>query len=234
MRAALLLLSLLLGSCEQEAKPVRSEASRPELALLTSLPIVFSESFSLDASRNPLLARLEQGYAVRPVDGPEQLVTGGLLLAIQPQALTAERLVQLDRWVRNGGRLVLLADARLTFESSRPLGDRFRPPFSFPDSGLLRHWGLELEDVPAGQDEDVTIHLGGGADGKGNSVGRLRALGRGGCVVTEGGHAARCRIGRGRVTVVADADFAMSSSTDNHQAVLALLDEMERPARVTS
>ena len=58
---------------------------------------------------------------------------GGLLLAAQPQALTAERLVALDDWVRAGGRLVLLADPSLRWESSRPLGDRFRPPYAFPD-----------------------------------------------------------------------------------------------------
>ena len=144
MRLATFALALALVGCAQKGgSPPNSD--KPELALLTSLPIVFSESFGLDAPPNPLLKALEDDYAVRPVDGPEQLTPLGLLLAIQPQALTAERLVALDRWVREGGRLVLLADPQLDWESSRPLGDRFRPPYAFPDTGLLTHWGLALE-----------------------------------------------------------------------------------------
>jgi hypothetical protein len=80
-----------------------------------------------------------------------------LLLAAQPQALTAERLVALDKWVRDGGRLVLLADPLLRFDSSRPLGDRFRPPLRYPDTGLLAHWGLaagRLAGRPAGASSD--------------------------------------------------------------------------------
>ena len=48
--------------------------------------------------------------------------------------------------MRAGGRLVLLADPVLRFDSERPLGDRFRPPLRYPDTGLLAHWGLRLDD----------------------------------------------------------------------------------------
>src|SRR6476469_3777585 len=125
MRRRLPLLLLAgLGACEAH-DPGSPTGEKPELALLTSLPIAFGESFGLDQKPSPLLGELEASYKVTPVDGPEQLRPGGLLLAAQPQALTAERLVALDKWVRDGGRIVLLADPSLRFESSRPLGDKF-------------------------------------------------------------------------------------------------------------
>lgn len=228
MRQAFFCALLLLASC-REAPPVTAE-NRPQaqLALLTSLPIVFGESFGLDAPASPLLARLEQDHDVRPVDGPEQLLPGGLLLAIQPQALTAERLVALDRWVREGGRVVLLADPSLRFESSRPLGDRFRPPYSFADTGLLRRWGLTLEEEPAPATDAVPFDLGQGIAAEASSFGRLSAQGSA-CSLTPARTVARCRIGKGRVTVVADADFAMRENVSGNQdAVAELVGELSR------
>ena len=200
---------LLLAGCREPAGPEPLQDRRPDLALLTSLPVAFAESFSLEPPNSPLLKALEQRFAVRPVDGPEQLKAGGVLLAIQPQALTAERLVALDRWVREGGRLVLLADPSLTWESSRPLGDRFRPPISYPDTGLLRHWGLTLERETAPFAETVPQNLGQGISVEAASFGTLVAAKESGCRLSAGGKVARCRVGKGRVTVVADADFAM-------------------------
>ena len=80
-----------------------------------------------------------------PVDLPSRLPDGALLLAAQPRALPAEELVALDAWVRRGGRLVLLADPLLEWPSELPLGDPRRPPLAFPDTGLLKHWGLRLD-----------------------------------------------------------------------------------------
>ena len=62
----------------------------------------------------------------------------------QPQAQPAEALVELDAWVRRGGRVLLLADPALEWPSERPLGDLLRPPAAFADTGLLGHWGLTL------------------------------------------------------------------------------------------
>jgi hypothetical protein len=211
MRLAGLALWLALAGCTQTtgSPPV---AEKPDLALLTSLPIVFGESFGFDAPPSALLKVLEENYAVRPVDGPEQLKRGGLLLAIQPQALTAERLVALDQWVREGGRLVLLADPSLSWESSRPLGDRFRPPYAFADTGLLENWGLALDQIAETGEEQGAKAAGGDLGSRAETPGRLQRK-SGGCRIQQAGFLAVCQIGRGLAIVAADADIAMSDDS---------------------
>jgi hypothetical protein len=199
---------------------------------LTSLPLVFGEGFALDAAKHPLTARLEQDFEVRLVDGPEQLRPGGLLLAVQPQALTAERLVALDRWVREGGRMLLLADPRLTWEGTGPLGDKFRPPFTYPDTGLLGHWGLALS---AGESGPALRRLGGGEVLTG-SPGLLSAGSGRACRLSGDDLVARCALGRGQAVVVADADLVqvgvpggLDGPTErNHNALAAELHALKR------
>ena len=205
IRPFVVLAWLALAGCSPHAPAAPAE--KPEVALLTSLPIIFSEQFTLDAPANPLRQALEQEVRLVPVDGPEQLVPKQQLLAIQPQALTAERLVALDRWVRGGGRLVLLADPRLEWESSRPLGDKFRPPFEFPDTGLLAHWGLTLA---AGEEGPAPAQVGGTAVTV-VSPGVFTARGKD-CRVADGGLVATCRLGKGQAIVVADADWVMAGN----------------------
>lgn len=235
------LLALALLACrEQQAAPAgvsaedapRNEAAnaavRPGVALLTSLPLVLAESFSLEPARHPLTDALERRFTLTLVDGPEKLAPGGLLLAIQPQALTAERLVALDRWVREGGRILLLADPRLTWESERPLGDVGRPPVAFPDTGLLTRWGLRL-DAPDETGPSVRTLAGGKVLSA--SPGSLHALPGSTCDISGDRFVARCAIGRGRAIVVADADLVQAgvpSGLDgpterNHEALLAEL-----------
>jgi hypothetical protein len=221
---AALLLAAALGACEDDSR-MPAQASRPELALLSSLPIAFGENFGLDQQQSPLLGQLEGSFTVTPVDGPEQLRPGGLLLAAQPQALTAERLVALDKWVRDGGRLVLLADPFLRFESMRPLGDRFRPPLRFADTGLLAHWGLMLDPEVDNGLEAVETDLGRGIKLQASGLGSLTRAG-GNCTLSPTRVVARCRIGKGYATVVADADFALSPRQEDRQVVVALLREL--------
>ncbi|WP_300972825.1 DUF4350 domain-containing protein [Sphingomonas sp. LHG3406-1] len=228
MLRACAMMGLALAACS--AEPTSAPAARPDLALLTSLPILFGERFGLDAPKSPLLDALEASYAVRPVDGPEQLAPGGLLLAAQPQALTAERLVALDDWVRQGGRLVLLADPMLTFESSRPLGDRFRPPYAFPDTGLLRRWGLSLDAQEDAGAEQAETDLGRGTRIRGARPGSLTRAG-GDCTLSPTRAVARCRVGKGYATIVADADFALGEPAGNREAVVALVGELATPPR---
>jgi hypothetical protein len=223
MRVIALALAAVLGGCEGEEAP--AGAARPELALLSSLPIAFGESFGLEQQRSPTLETLEASFTVTPIDGPEQLQAGGLLLAAQPQALTAERLVALDKWVRNGGRLVLLADPLLRFDSSRPLGDRFRPPLRYPDTGLLAHWGLALDDWQGDRSEQAVTDLGRGIRLKGSGFGSLTRAG-GDCTLSPTRVVARCRIGKGYATIVADADFALSADQDDREILTALLREL--------
>lgn len=188
------------------AFPQRAASERPELMVLTSLPILFGEEFSLDAPASPALQALQGRYRLRPVSIADSgaLKGGKLLLMAQPQAQPAEVLVELDQWVRSGGRLLLLADPLLEWPSKRPLGDVLRPMPAFADTGLLGHWGLRLDAPDAAGPATVVI------DGRAVhalSPGTLVATGPG-CTVEADGLAARCAIGQGQATVIADADFA--------------------------
>lgn len=226
------LLALLTTACREQDSPPSQNPQPVErkqgLALLTSLPLAFAEGFSLDAPPHPAMQRLERDFSVRLVDGPEDLAEGGLLLAAQPQALTAERLVALDDWVRKGGRILLLADPRLVWESERPLGDRLRPPMAYPDTGLLRHWGLLLE---APEEGGPAVRRLGGMDVLTGSPGTLTAEKDSSCEVAPDGLVARCDLGKGQAVVVADADFVQAGvrggldgpTERNHDALVAEL-----------
>ena len=188
----------------QEKLGPRASADRPSLALLTSLPLIFGESFGLDGGGSPALARLEQRYDVQPIGVADAASLEGkrLLLMAHPRAQPAEALVELDRWVRDGGPVLLLADPRLTWHSERPLGDRLRPPPAFADTGLLAHWGLTL----AGPNPDGPAEVGNGERSiLASAPGKLAS--RGNCRIAGRGFVARCRLGKGRATVIADADF---------------------------
>jgi hypothetical protein len=187
---------------EQVALPTQPPAERPTLLLLTSLPLLLGEDFSLQGNGSAALKGLEAHYRVVPIsvtDGSE-LAKGRLLLMAQPLAQTAENLVTLDAWVRRGGHILLLADPMLEWPSKLPLGDPLRPPPMFADTGLLAHWGLRL-DTPerrgpaqrqlAGQ-RIVTA-----------SPGTLW----GNCDINADRLAARCTIGKGEAIVIADADL---------------------------
>ncbi|HTK58473.1 MAG TPA: hypothetical protein VL336_05775 [Sphingomicrobium sp.] len=174
---------LALSSPSHDVPSKRVPEDRPALALLTSLPLVFGESLSLDSGGSAALSRLEQRYTVQPIGVADEASLKGqaLLLMAHPRAQPAEALVDLDQWVRRGGHVLLLADPRLDWPSERPLGDLLRPPPMFSDTGLLNHWGLVLSEA-----------------GLASS---------GPCAIANQGLIARCQIGRGSATVIADADF---------------------------
>ena len=210
-----------------EALEKRAPGERPVLMLLTSLPLVFPEGFAIEGG-SPALTALEKRYRTIPISATDAgtLGQGELLLMAQPLAQTADNLVALDRWVRSGGRVLLLADPALDWPSGRPLGDRLRPPPMFADTGLLRHWGLTLS---ASNDRGPTERRLAGYTTLAASPGALS----GRCPVTEDSLVARCSVGRGRATVVGDADFInvdqLDGPTDhNLDALLKELDSLER------
>ena len=192
----------------QEKLGPRRPVDRPNLALLTSLPLIFGESFSLDSGGSSALARLEQRYDVQPIGVADAASLKGqrLLLMAHPRAQPAEVLVELDRWVRDGGHVLLLADPKLDWPSERPLGDMLRPPPAFADTGLLRHWGLTLE----APDEGSSGRLSGGK-----------------CEVVEDGLVARCKVGHGQATVIADADFLNVEESESLDPLMAELARLE-------
>ena len=205
--------------------PERAAAERPKLLLLTSLPLIFPERFGLEAAGSPALTALERRYTVQPINVADatRLEGNRLLLMAHPLAQPAEALVALDAWVRGGGRLVLLADPQLDWPSERPLGDKLRPPPAFADTGLLRHWRLKLyaPDKPGPVEREV--------EGRPVELSSPGAL-SGACGLRGDGLMARCTIGRGRATVIADADFLRANDADsaNLQFLLAELDRVER------
>ena len=226
-RRALPLIALFLAACTQGESQHAPRSERPQLLLLTSLPIAFGESFSIEAAGSPLLEALEKRYRVKPIAtaSPEALDGAKLLLMAQPHAQPAENLVALDRWVRNGGRLVLLADPLLEWADSRPLGDPTRPPPMFMDTGLLGHWGLRL-DVPDQRGDRATSLAGRPI------TARSPGLLHGACDLSEDLLVAKCSIGKGTALIVADADFldwsGKAQGESGPAALLAALDQAER------
>ena len=191
-----------LARTRSKALEPRPAPERPTLLLLTSLPLMFSEEFSLRGGGTEALRRLQTRYRVLPISvtSPPELARGRLLLMAQPFAQAPENLVALDNWVRSGGRVLLLVDPLLEWPSKRPLGDVLRPPPMFADTGLLAHWGLRL-DAP---DERGPAHRKlSGVEVFSVSPGTLR----GRCAISPDGFIADCKIDKGAAVVVADADF---------------------------
>jgi hypothetical protein len=215
------------GSDAPDINP-RAPAERPALMLVTTLPIVFPEEFTIQATGSKALTALETRYKVIPIGTTDRRSLGQarLLLMAHPLAQPAEDLVVLDEWVRKGGRVLVLADPLLEWPSKRPLGDKLRPPPSFADTGLLARWGLSLaapdetgpRQSPVAGYEILTAS-------PGSLAGR--------CDIGERGFVAHCKAGRGKATVVADADFlnveGLNGPTEhNLAALLTVLAELER------
>lgn len=223
---ALLISALLIVASRQErAAGSARPRNRPTLMLLTSLPIVFNEGFSLSGGGSPVLRRLSNSYRVVPISvtSPAELSRGKLLLMAHASSQAAENLVALDAWVRKGGRVLILADPLLEWPSKRPLGDRLRPSPMFMDTGLLAHWGLTL----------------GAPDKRGAEVRRLGSYRvvtvspgylKGTCNIGTGGLDADCRVGNGRAIVIADADFLNTPALGDEAShnLDALMEELAR------
>jgi hypothetical protein len=227
--AALVIAAIGFVSIERGRRlTARWPAKRPTLLLLTSLPLLFTEDFTLSGSGSPALKKLRSRYRVLPIsvtDAPE-LAKGKLLLMAQPPTQTAENLVTLDRWVRGGGHLLLLADPMLEWPSKRPLGDPLRPPAMFMDTGLLAHWGLRL-DAP--DQRGAAVRRLGGYEVTTQSPGILNGT----CAISSDRLVAHCRVGRGNATIVADADLlnVQELGADSGHNLDGLLTELARVAR---
>jgi len=219
--------ALTYAQLRQAHSSTADPGQRPTLLLLTSLPLVFGESFSLEGTGSPALTALQSSYRVIPISvtDPAELAKGRMLLMAQPQVQRPDDLVALDKWVRGGGRLMLLADPMLEWPSQRLLGDRLRPPPMFMDTGLLAHWGLRLE---APNERGAMASKLGGYPVLTISPGRLS----GSCTISKDRIAARCRLGRGRAAIVADADLLNverlgTAGSHNLEGLLAELKRLE-------
>jgi hypothetical protein len=248
---AVLCLGLLLAGVARFERlalplaPKATRAERPDLLLLSGLPLMWSESgvaASLAGETRPLAAMdlLARAFTIRPVAAadPAELAAARLLLVVQP-AMDAAGRVALDDWVRHGGRALILVDPDLHWPTSLPAGDPRRPPDAARLSPLLAHWGLALDADPTAGAMPHMIEWGGAQWRiRPGAPGRWRRTG-GNCKIAATGLVADCTVGRGRAVLVADADLLLDDlwvgmgsdgtgprrrTADNGPLLVALLD----------
>jgi hypothetical protein len=204
--------------------------------LMSGLPLIWGEKGPFEAGSRPAAAyaELSGDFEFLPADVLDEatLARGRSLLLAQPKRLAAAELAALDGWIRKGGRALILTDPMLRWPSELPPGDIRRPPPFGLLSPLLDHWRVTIE-APAGPGE---------VEGRWNgrrvlldSPGRMRSSSPD-CVVGEEGWSALCRLGKGTVRIVADADLMSdslwTSSAGNRAAVGEWLDETAGISRV--
>jgi hypothetical protein len=211
LAVALLFLSALLAYAFTRPAP---DGPKPTLGLMTTLPLQWSEGgveadLADDAQPHPAFARLSESYDVQPLDDVRDLAGRRMLLLAQPRAFSPAEFVQLDSWVRKGGRILILADPALQWGSLYPLGDKRRPLFTSMLSPLFAHWGLELV-LPIADAEPMAIRKIGKLSIRTQTPGEWLKINRdrsARCALAEGGLLADCKIGKGRAVLVADADL---------------------------
>ena len=213
------------------------------LAVFTTLPLAFGEARDLtailDGTAEPHWARavIEGEWGYTPLDtlDAEDLTGRKRLLLAQPRALSGRENVALDDWVRGGGSLLMFADPLMTGHSAFGIGDRRRPQDVALLSPILARWGLELA---FDGDQDARMQF-IGWDGlllPAALRGELRHREPAGGVMADceiGAEAlvARCRIGAGRVLVVADAALLDADPAAAEPMEAALMGLMERAFR---
>lgn len=195
----------------------KRDSARPALGLMTTLPLFWAEgdlSEIVQQARGPSPAyqRLGRNYRLRLIDAVDAraLAKMDLLLLAQPRALAASELAALDRWVRGGGHMLIMADPALQWDSAYPLGDKRRPLFTSMMSPLFVHWGLELV-LPIDEDAAAAaVRQHGEYSLRTETAGAWQKR-RGGsgdnCAISADGLAAECAIGKGSAVLIADADM---------------------------
>ena len=214
--AVLLIAAVLLVLAGFAATRPDDSGPKPALAMMTTLPLRWSEGgieadLAADAEPHPAFVRLSRQYEIQSIDDliawtpkPKQL-----LLLAQPRAFSPQELVRLDAWVRQGGRVLILADPALQWGSLYPLGDRRRPLFTSMLSPLFTHWGIELV-LPMSDEKPVAVRNIGNFQIRTPTPGEWlpkASKDNAPCVITAQNLLADCRIGKGRALLVADADL---------------------------
>ncbi len=211
LAAGVALIELLLACEAQACNDMAPAEAASSVMLMTGLPLVWGEKGPFDPAARPQAAysRLSKEFRFQPVDVLDRATLGrsGLLFLAQPHRLAPAELAALDRWIRGGGRALILTDPMLTWPSELPLGDIRRPPPAGLLEPLLGHWRLGLDGPEAAREVEAVWN---GRPIVMDSPGRLRSSSSD-CTVAPGGWTALCRIGRGTVRVVADADLLRDS-----------------------
>lgn len=224
----------------------QTSENRAELGLVTSLPIYWNEGdpFTQLADGDVPLpwvrAAIERKYNIRPIDvlagkdDPAGESAGDLqdlerLVIIQPRGLSPVDNVALDDWVRAGGRLFYAIDPMLSGEYDVPIGDPRHPTITALVPPVLARWGLELfyEDsqseapfIVQWDDLPLVAQLPGRLSLHPQSELAQDST----CVIAAEGLIARCSVGEGQVTIMADAAlFEPREGNDAAEATIAAL-----------
>ncbi len=173
---------------------------------MTALPLMWGEGTPADvlagrSGKSETLRIIETAFDVRAIDTISAKTLGrGVAVIAQPRRLTPEELVAFDKWLLGGGRAMIFADPELVWPSRYAVGDNRRaPPVELLDP-LFVHWGVALGDSDR---QGRTISINGVA---------VRILASGAWTGPENctlivPEVLDCRIGRGRVLLVGDADM---------------------------
>jgi hypothetical protein len=214
-----------LVACAGESAPPPPEGPRSSLGLMTSLPLYWPLDADLAAlasgiadipwQRNVLESRYELALldTLTPIPGllPDEAETDPLagltrLAIIQPRGLSPADNVALDDWVRGGGHLLLALDPALTGRYDVALGDPRRPVDTALIPPVVARWGLAIsfddnQDIAA---REVRM----GARAIALALPGTITLGdkaQETCALDADAALARCRVGKGMVTLLADA-----------------------------
>jgi hypothetical protein len=213
----LILAVVLLGSLAVGAWRDQQLAGKPRLGLITTLPLRWGEGGSnniIDPAAEPLPAylSLQLEHQIKLIDAVDTktLKDTHVLLLAQPRAFAPSEFAVLDKWVRDGGRILILADPALAWESIHPLGDKRRPLFTSLMSPLFAHWGIDLVlPMEEGSEKTIlrqvsglsvrTVTPGAWQPREGAKTAQ--------CAIDNQGLTAQCIVGKGRAILIADADL---------------------------
>ena len=246
LSCAALLSSVLTASCDGgDANIAGGVTQKRDLFLMTSLPLVWGDAQDIEAviagksEPHPFYVELQKSYNILPVDSlleGDVLKTKNpdILLLVQNRPLAPEELVALDEWVRKGGRALIMADPLLRMESGYAIGDKRRPEGVSLMTPLFNRWGLDftfdeddagLVDIKAGEFNVRSVAVGG------FSLKSQQQADIAVCNISGVAMLARCQIGEGRATLIADADLLdakLLSQSDNAAFIGTLLDELSQ------
>jgi len=221
------------------------DSARADLGLMSSLPLYWSPGADFGQLAQGTAAvpwqrvALERDYdlvlldTISPIAAldPEAPDTDPLanldrLAIVQPRGLSPSDNVALDRWVRDGGRLLLVLDPMLTGHYELPLGDPRRPTDTALIPPVVKRWGMKVlyddrqEPERMARSGDITIPVSLGGEIRIDNADAPS----GDCRIGDQGVIARCDIGDGRVTLIADAfAFEEPHGGQTQSPIVALL-----------
>lgn len=186
--------------------PLPAAAERPRISLLTALPLVWGEGDASEllnggAGRSATLKALDAEFDIRAIDTISTKALGrSIAVLAQPRRLAPYELVAFDKWLRKGGRALIFADPELLWPSRHAPGDVRRAPLVTLLDPLFAHWRVALGDSDRGERMAKAGALTIATTAAGTWKGPTTCFAPDPLVFD-------CRIGKGRVILIGDADM---------------------------